>query len=68
VLSNITNASFCLRKQRNALSYHRVREAITAQFVKYNWVDRKINTADIDNKHLAYPDLEYAATQAIQAT
>jgi hypothetical protein len=40
----VNNSAFphsCLSKRHNALSYHRVREAIAAKVVNYYWVDGK---------------------------
>ena len=40
-----------LSKKSTLASYHRVREAIAARYLQFNWKDRKLNAADILNKH-----------------
>jgi hypothetical protein len=57
LVNNSAIPHLCLSKQHNALSYHRVREAIAAKVVNYYWVDGKNNPADIVSKHWAYPQI-----------
>ena len=51
-----------LKKRHHALSYHRVREAIAAEFVGFYWVDGTKNPADVLSKHwksqAAWPTLQ----------
>jgi hypothetical protein len=44
-----------LHKRHNALSYHRVREAIAAKVLRFTHVRGNLNPADILSKHWAYP-------------
>ena len=46
-----------LHKRHNALSYHKVREAIAAGYVSYHHVPSKYNIADILSKHWGYNDV-----------
>ena len=43
-----------LHKRHNALSFHRVREAIASKFIVFSFLDGKYNPADILSKHWAY--------------
>jgi hypothetical protein len=43
-----------LAKRHNALSYHRVREAIAAGIARLYHIDGTTNPADILTKHLGY--------------
>ena len=43
-----------LHKRHTALSFHRVREAIAAKFVKFHFIPGEDNPADISSKHWAY--------------
>jgi hypothetical protein len=43
--------------RHNALSSHRVGEAIAAGMVTFYWIDGKSNPADIVSKHWAYPQV-----------
>ena len=43
-----------LHKRHNALSYHRVREAVAAGILEFHWIDGKINPADILSKHWSH--------------
>ena len=49
---NTTIPSSMLRKKHNAIAYHRVREAIAANILKFVHVDTKDNLADIMTKPL----------------
>ena len=40
-----------LNKRNNALSYHRVREAIAAKIIDFLLIDGKTNPADVLSKH-----------------
>ena len=46
-----------LSKRHNALSYHRVREAISAQILFFLKIDGKENIADALTKFLPWSDL-----------
>jgi hypothetical protein len=46
-----------LHKRHNALSFHRVREAITAGYIQYFHVPGKSNPADVLSKHWGYSDV-----------
>jgi hypothetical protein len=46
-----------LHKRHNALSFHRVREAIAADFIQYFHMPGKTNPADILSKHWGYSDI-----------
>ena len=51
VVDNSAVPHSCLSKRHNALSYHRVREAIAVKVISYFWIDGKNNPADIVSKH-----------------
>jgi hypothetical protein len=56
--SMITSSKFPhsrLHKRHNALSYHRVREAVASGMVSIHHIPGGINPADILSKHWAYP-------------
>jgi hypothetical protein len=44
------------KPDHNALSYHRVREAIAAKIIKFFHIDGKMNPADVLSKHTGYAD------------
>jgi hypothetical protein len=46
-----------LSKRHNALSYHRICEAIAAGMIWLYWINGKINPADIMSKHWSYPQI-----------
>jgi hypothetical protein len=46
-----------LHKRHNALSFHRVHEAIAAGFIQYFHMPGKTNPADILSKHWGYSDI-----------
>ena len=58
---NVVNTSSMphgkLHKRHNALSYHRVREAIAAGIIKFNHVRGNTNPADILSKHWDMPSV-----------
>jgi hypothetical protein len=57
VVNNSMIPHSCLSKRHNALSYHRVREAIAAGVINFFWIDGKSNPADIVSKHWSYPQV-----------
>ena len=57
VITSSTIPHSRLSKRHNALSYHRVREAIVAGIIKFFHIDGKENPADILSKHCGYPQL-----------
>jgi hypothetical protein len=50
--SNIPHSN--LNKRHNALSYHRVREAISAKILYFIHIDGKLNPSDILTKFLSW--------------
>jgi hypothetical protein len=54
VWKNATVPHSSLKKRHNALSYHRVREAIAAKIIGFYKIDSKDNPADVLSKHLGY--------------
>jgi hypothetical protein len=46
-----------LHKRHNALSYHKVREAIAAGYISYHHVPSRYNIADVLSKHWGYNDV-----------
>ena len=46
-----------LSKKSTLASYHRVREAIAAGYLKFNWKDGKSNPADILSKHWEFANI-----------
>ena len=52
VVLNTTMPSSVLKKKHNAVSYHRVREAIAAKIMKFVHIDSELNYADILTKAL----------------
>jgi hypothetical protein len=57
VITSSTIPHSQLNKRHNALSYHRVREAIVAKIMHFCYVSGKENPADILSKHCGYPQL-----------
>jgi hypothetical protein len=57
VVNNSVIPHSCLSKRHNALSYHRVREAIAAKIINFVWINGKNNPADIVSKHCSYPQI-----------
>ncbi len=41
-------------KRHNILAYHRVREAIAANMIKFQWIQSEYNLSDIMSKHWEY--------------
>ncbi len=54
VITSSTIPHSTLSKRWNALSYHRVREAVAAGYVRFHFVDSKQNPSDILTKPLGY--------------
>ena len=54
VITSSTISHSSLSKRHNALSYHRVREAIAAKIIKFHFIDGKQNPADILSKHCGH--------------
>ena len=46
-----------LSKKSTLASYHRVREAIDAGYLQFNWKDGKSNPADILSKHWEFASI-----------
>ena len=46
-----------LKKRHHALSYHRVREAIAAEFIGFYWIEGSKNPADVLSKHWKFHDV-----------
>jgi hypothetical protein len=57
VITSSTIPHSKLGKRHNALSYHRVREAIVAKILFFSHIDGKENPADILSKHCGHPQL-----------
>ena len=55
VITSSTLPHSGLNKRHNALSYHRVREAIAAKILRFFHIDGTNNPADVLSKHCAYP-------------
>ena len=54
VVDSATTPHAKLHKRCNALSFHRVREAIAAKFIEFHHIPGNINPADILSKHWGY--------------
>ncbi len=63
VVLNTTLPSSSLKKKHQACNYHRIREAIAGQFVKFGHIDTKDNMADICTKPLPAPEFHRLASQ-----
>ena len=57
VVTSSTIPSSLLNKRSSALNYHRVREAIAANIVKFYHIKGKDNPADILSKHYSMADV-----------
>jgi hypothetical protein len=57
VITSSTIPHSSLSKRHNALSYHRVREAIAAGILWFYHINGKDNPADVLSKHCGYPQL-----------
>ena len=51
VVTSSTIPNSTISKRHHLASYHRVREAITARYISFQWKDGKSNPADILSKH-----------------
>ena len=51
VVTSSTIPNSTISKRHHLASYHRVREAIAANFISFHWKDGKSNPADILSKH-----------------
>ena len=58
VVTNSILPQSALNKRHNILAYHRVREAVAAGIVNFNWIDRKLVPADLLTKHWSYQDVK----------
>jgi hypothetical protein len=54
VIASSTLPHSALKKRHNALSYHRVREAIAAKIISFFKIAGKLNPADLLSKHNGY--------------
>jgi hypothetical protein len=54
VINSSTQPHSKLHKRHNALSFHRVREAIASGYVVLTYLPGKFNPADILSKHWGY--------------
>ena len=54
VVDNASIPTSALSKKSTLASYHRVREAIAAGYLQFNWKDGKSNPADILSNHWAF--------------
>jgi hypothetical protein len=57
VIDSATVPHSSLNKRHVALSFHRVREAIAANVIRFMWIDSKDNPADILSKHWGYQQI-----------
>ena len=57
VITSSTIPHSPLSKRHNALSYHRVREAIAGKIIKFFHIDGKTNPADVLSKHCGHPQM-----------
>jgi hypothetical protein len=57
VVDSATIPHSSLSKRHVALSFHRVREAIAANVIRFMWIDSKDNPADILSKHWGYQQI-----------
>jgi len=54
VITSATIPHSSLNKRHNALSYHKVREAVAAKILAFVHIDGKANPADVLSKHYAF--------------
>ena len=57
VLDSASIPTSTLSKKSTLASYHRVREAIPAGYLQFNWNDGKSNPADILSKHWEFASI-----------
>jgi hypothetical protein len=55
VITSATIPHSSLKKRQNALSFHRVREALAAGIMYFHKIAGKLNPSDILSKHTGYP-------------
>ena len=55
--SVVDSESIPTSKKSTLASYHRVREAIAAGYLQFNWNDRESNPADILSKHWEFANI-----------
>ena len=58
VITSATIHQSALNKSRNMLSYHRVREAITARILDFYWCSSDQNECDILSKHWEHANVK----------
>ena len=58
VVNSSKNLYSKLTKRHNALSYHRVCEAIASGYVKFSYIPGKLNPADILSKYWSYSNVK----------
>ena len=58
VVNSSKNFYSKLTKRHNALSYHRVREAIASRYVRFTYIPGKNNPADILSKYWSYRNVK----------
>ena len=57
VVDSASIPTLALSKKSTLASHHRVREAIAAGYLQFNWKDRKSNPADILSKHWEFANI-----------
>ena len=57
VVTSSTLPHFGLNKRWNALSYHRVREAVASKMVRFYHIKGEHNPADVLSKHVGFPEM-----------
>ena len=57
VVTSSTLPQSALNKRHQALSYHRVREAIAAKVLQFHHIPGEINPADVLSKHCGWPQM-----------
>ena len=65
VVVNTTHPESTLKKKQNAISYHRVREAVAAGTIRIAKEDMKSNIADLLTKSLPGPRLKDLCTRVL---
>jgi hypothetical protein len=57
VITSSTLPHSLMNKRHNALSYHRVREAVAADVLRFHYIKSEHNPADMLSKHGGYPQV-----------
>ena len=57
VVDSASIPTSALSKKSTLASYHRVREVIAAEYLRFNWTHGKENSADIMSKHLEFASI-----------